>query len=29
LMNAMASLNTEVDAWLPDAVADALSRGYS
>ena len=29
LLHALASLNAEMDAWLPDAVADALSRGYS
>ncbi len=29
LLHALASLSAEMDAWLPDAVADALSRGYS
>jgi len=29
LLHALASLRAEIDAWLPDAVADALSRGYS
>jgi hypothetical protein len=29
LLHALASVSAEVDAWLPEAVADALSRGYS
>ena len=29
LLHALASLSAEMDAWLPDAVADAHSRGYS
>ncbi|MDQ6948709.1 MAG: hypothetical protein M3256_21250 [Actinomycetota bacterium] len=28
VLHALASLSAEVDAWLPDAVADAFSRGY-
>jgi hypothetical protein len=29
LLHALASLSAEVDAWLPDAIADAHSRGYA
>jgi hypothetical protein len=29
LLHALASLRAEIDSWLPDAVADAFSRGYS
>jgi hypothetical protein len=29
VLHALASLGAEMDQWLPDAVADAHSRGYS
>ena len=29
VLHALASLSSELEEWLPDAVADALSRGYS
>lgn len=29
VLPALASLGAELDRWLPDAVADAISRGYS
>ena len=29
VLHALASLGAELDRWLPDAVADAISRGYS
>ena len=29
VLHALASLAAEMQEWLPDAVADALSRGYS
>ena len=29
VLHVLASLGAELDRWLPDAVADAISRGYS